>query len=299
MQTALLSAFGEKPALSRLPVTRKGQKQIVSDPIVNSYYQEILGPRTFGSLLNIGGGTLSETFKQSAMFGASEYHTFEMPDCPTAATYTGTVYDMSVIPDQRYDWVISTAMLEHLEDPWKAAREMFRVTKPGGFLYVSVPFSQIVHYEPRYRDYWRFTPMGLGTLFPGTRVHEVEAWGENPAKPTGFAVILQRNPESATIPYAPVASYWIEFSNELPWLIFDDRPQTSFDWPIYQLLIEPMSLAHQLHNARNEYGLRGNLPVDFDDVMHNLKYQYARRIGTLGVREGLSCFDRATAAEHR
>jgi len=141
--------------------------------------------------------------------------------------------------------------------------------------------------------------MGLGTLFPGTRVHEVEAWGENPAKPTGFAVILQRNPDSVTTPYAPVASYWIEFSNELPWLIFDDRPQTSFDWPIYQLLIEPMSLAHQLHNARNEYGLRGNLPVDFDDVMHNLKYQYARRIGTLGVREGLSCFDRATAAEHR
>lgn len=288
-----LSAFGASPALSKQRVSRTGKQQIVSDPIVNTYYQELLGPRTFGSLLNIGAGTLSEEFGQAAMFGATEYHTFETPDCKTAATYFGTVYDMQVIPNERYDWVISTAMLEHLEDPWAASREMLRVIKRGGFLYVAVPFSQIVHYEPRYRDYWRFTPMGLGQLFPGTTVREVEAWGENPSKPNGFAVLLQRNQSPEPVPYSPQAAFWIEMSNEQPWQIYRDEPHTTFDWPVYQLLVEPMALAHQLHNIRNEYGLRANLPVLFDDVMHSYKHQYARRIGTLGVRNGMSYFDRS------
>lgn len=288
----VLAAFGSNPAASRLRVTRQGLQQIVSDGIITAYFQEILGPRNYGSLLNIGPGTLSEEFQQAQMFAATEYHTFEMPGCPTTSTYTGTVNDMSMIPNMRYDWVISTAMLEHLEDPWSAASEMLRVTKPYGHIYVSVPFSQIVHYEPRYRDYWRFTPMGLGALFPGASVKEVEAWGENPAKPNGFAVLLQRNPDDAKAPYAPETAYWLEFPNEQPWMIYLDDPSTSFDWTIYRLLIEPMALAHQIHNIRNEYGLRAKLPVLYDDVMRTYKHQYALRIGTLGIRNGISYYDR-------
>lgn len=290
--TQSLAPFGSPQALARQRVTRRGLQQIVSDGIITAYFQEILGPRTWGSLLNIGAGTLSEEFQQQRMFAATEYHTFEMPGCPTSATYTGTVNDMSMIPDARYDWLISTAMLEHLEDPWGAAREMQRITKAGGYIYVSVPFSQIVHYEPRYRDYWRFTPMGLGTLFPGAAVIEVEAWGENPAKPNGFAVLLQRCAGGERVPYAPGASYWLEFPNEQPWMIYQDEPRTSFDWNVYQLLVEPMSLAHQLHNIRNEYGLRAKLAVPYDDVAHAYKHQYARRIGTLGIRNGTSYYDR-------
>ncbi|HKU68675.1 MAG TPA: methyltransferase domain-containing protein [Candidatus Baltobacteraceae bacterium] len=284
--------FGASAPRSRLRVTRPGAQQIVSDGIISAYFQELLGPRTSGSLLNIGAGALSDELHHAEMFPVTEYHTFEMPGCPTAATYTGTVNDMNSVSDQRYDWVISTAMLEHLEDPWSAAREMLRITKVGGYIYVSVPFSQIVHYEPRYRDYWRFTPMGLGTLFTGTKVKEVEVWGDNPAKPNGFAVLLQRT-DGESVPYAPEVSYWLEFPNEQPWMIFLDEPHTSFDWPVYRLLVEPMSLAHQLHNIRNEYGLRAKLPVEYDDVMRNYKHQYAQRIGTLGVRGGVSYFDRS------
>jgi SAM-dependent methyltransferase len=291
--TIPLSDFGAAAAVSKQRVSRPGRQQIVSDPIVNAYYQELLGPRTFGSLLNVGAGTLGDEFGQAAMFRATEYHTFETPDCKTAATYFGTVYDMQAIPNERYDWVISTAMLEHLEDPWSAAKEMLRITRPGGYLYVAVPFSQIVHYEPRYRDYWRFTPMGLGRLFPGTAVREVEAWGENPSKPNGFAVLLEKQPDPQVVPYAPQAAFWIEMPNEQPWQIYRDEPHTTFDWPVYQLLVEPMALAHQLHNIRNEYGLRANLPVLFDDVARNYKHQYARRIGTLGVRNGTSYYDRS------
>lgn len=288
-----LAAFGGLAPAARARVSRPNALQIVGDAIQSAYYQELLGPRTFGSLLNIGAGGISEELHHQQMFAASEYHTFEMPGCPLAATYLGSVNDMCDVASERYDWVLSSAMLEHIEDPWSAAREMTRVTKVGGFLYVTAPFSQIVHYEPRYRDYWRFTPMGFATLFPQTAVLEVEAWGDNPAEPDGYAVLLQRSSSPQRPPYAPRSARWIDFPHEQPWQIYRDEPHTAFDWPVYELALEPMALAHQLHNARNEYGLRAGLPAKYDDVMRAHKHQFARLIGTLGIRGGLSYYERA------
>lgn len=288
-----LLPFGSGKAISGLPVTRRGSRQIVSDAFINAYFQELLGPRTYGAVLNVGAGTLSAEFSHGSMFNADAFHTFETPDCNCEATYKGTVYDMGVIAEHTYDWVISTAMLEHLEDPWAAAREMLRITKPGGFIYMVAPFSQIVHFEPRYSDFWRFTPRGLTTLFPGTAAREVEAWGESPARPNAFAVLLQKTGNAGPAIYEPKDYYWLEFDNEQPWQIFLDEPRTTFDWPVYRLLIEPMSLAHQLHNARNEYGLKAGLTVRYDDVARAHKHQYARLIGTLGCRDGSSFFESA------
>lgn len=194
---------------------------------------------------------------------------------------------MKGVPDERYDWVISTAVLEHVADPWSAVREMLRVAKTGGYIYTLVPFSQIVHYEPRYSDYWRFTPKGLETLFAGAALLEVEIMGDNPARPNGFAVLVQKGA-------APTShsAYWIEFPNELPWQIYLDEPQMNFDWSVYRMLVDPMSLAHQIHNLRNQYGLQAKLPVLYDDVMRQCKPQYARRFGTLGYRDGTSFLDR-------
>jgi SAM-dependent methyltransferase len=291
-----LKPLGTARQQPRFRVSRPGAQQIVSDVVISSYFQELLGPRVEGSLLNIGAGGISNELRHADAFpSASEYHTFEMPGAPLNATYTGSVNDMHAVPTARYDWAISTAMLEHLEDPWSAAREMQRVVRPGGHLYVSTPFSQIVHYEPRYRDFWRFTPMGLGALFTECAVIEVEAWGDNPAKPNGFAVLLERMATNQKPAYKPAASYWLEFPNEQPWMIFQDEPNTSFDWPLYQLLIEPMNLAHQLHNVRNDFGLRAKLPAAYDDVMRAFKHQYARYIGTLGMRGGTPYFSNLTS----
>ncbi len=41
--------------------------------------------------------------------------------------------NLSGIESKSYDVVISNAVLEHVEDPKSAAREMMRVTRPGGF----------------------------------------------------------------------------------------------------------------------------------------------------------------------
>jgi SAM-dependent methyltransferase len=69
------------------------------------------------------------------------------------------------IADETMDCVVCTGTFEHLPDPWKAAREIARIAKPGGVVYVDAPFMQGYHADPN--DYWRFTQDGLRRLFDG------------------------------------------------------------------------------------------------------------------------------------
>lgn len=55
-----------------------------------------------------------------------------------------------------YDLVVSTSCFEHAEFFWLLFVEMTRVTKPGGFIYVSAPTGGAVHRHPV--DCWRFYP---------------------------------------------------------------------------------------------------------------------------------------------
>jgi len=56
------------------------------------------------------------------------------------------------------DSIICIAVLEHVEDPIKAWKEIQRVLKPGGYTFIYVPFLYYYHAEKGYYgDYWRFT----------------------------------------------------------------------------------------------------------------------------------------------
>ncbi|MBI2415265.1 MAG: class I SAM-dependent methyltransferase [Candidatus Kerfeldbacteria bacterium] len=62
--------------------------------------------------------------------------------------------------DDTFDFVICNAVLEHVADERFVLQEIYRVLKPGGKLYVSIPFLQPYHPDPE--DYRRFTTVGLG-----------------------------------------------------------------------------------------------------------------------------------------
>jgi len=68
------------------------------------------------------------------------------------------------VSDNVFDCVFCTGTFEHLPDPWESAREIARITKPGGIVHVDAPFMQGYHADPE--DYWRFTAHGLRRLFP-------------------------------------------------------------------------------------------------------------------------------------
>lgn len=71
-------------------------------------------------------------------------------------------------PDDHFDGVVLTEVLEHCIDPARAMREVTRVLKPGGLLLVTSPFVWPEHgIEGEYRDYWRFTRHAWELLLDG------------------------------------------------------------------------------------------------------------------------------------
>lgn len=64
--------------------------------------------------------------------------------------------------DGSVDLILSQAVIEHVKDPDLAFREMRRVLRPGGYLYVEIAFMQPVHQEPHH--YFNVTPYGLRYL---------------------------------------------------------------------------------------------------------------------------------------
>lgn len=90
---------------------------------------------------------------------------------PAAAEYTGLDYnpaaDMQMdisqdhypFDDNSFDYVICNAVLEHVKNDDFVLKEIYRVLKPGGTLYVSIPFMQPYHADPD--DYRRYTAYGL------------------------------------------------------------------------------------------------------------------------------------------
>jgi SAM-dependent methyltransferase len=76
--------------------------------------------------------------------------------------------ELMPIPDDAFDTVVCTEVLEHTLQPWMAVAEGRRILKPGGRLFVSSPFFWAWHGRPgEFRDYWRFTEEGWDALLAG------------------------------------------------------------------------------------------------------------------------------------
>jgi SAM-dependent methyltransferase len=75
-------------------------------------------------------------------------------------------------PDQTFDTVLCTEVLEHLSDPATCLREMGRVLRVGGHLILTTPQLWHLHEEPY--DFFRYTRYGLSHLCNGAGLKVVE-----------------------------------------------------------------------------------------------------------------------------
>jgi SAM-dependent methyltransferase len=85
------------------------------------------------------------------------------------------VADASRLPflSSSVDCVVSESMLEHVPDPGSVIGEMKRVLKPGGIVYLSVPFVHPFHASPD--DFQRYTLSGLKRMFENFEIIKIGA----------------------------------------------------------------------------------------------------------------------------
>lgn len=60
------------------------------------------------------------------------------------------------LPDGTADLAVASSVLEHDGAFWETVVELCRITRPGGFIYISAPSNGDVHRHPE--DCWRFYP---------------------------------------------------------------------------------------------------------------------------------------------
>ena len=77
--------------------------------------------------------------------------------------------------DDTFDLVFSQAVFEHLADPFGAAEELQRVTKPGGLVLTEVAFMQPLHAAPYH--FFNMTPWGAEELFKSCTIVESDWFG--------------------------------------------------------------------------------------------------------------------------
>lgn len=80
------------------------------------------------------------------------------------APYIDFNYDVQDMQfeDESFDFIYCPAILEHVPYPHKAVAEFLRVLRPGGLVWVEIPFNQPYHPNPQ--DYWRVSPQGMSVL---------------------------------------------------------------------------------------------------------------------------------------
>jgi SAM-dependent methyltransferase len=83
------------------------------------------------------------------------------------------VADAASLPfrDNSVDAAVSESLFEHVPDASKVAREMVRIVKPDGIIYVSAPFMHPYHASPD--DFNRWTISGLTHMFPELEIIKV------------------------------------------------------------------------------------------------------------------------------
>lgn len=85
--------------------------------------------------------------------------------------YVGPLHAMP-IEDNSFDAILCTQVLEHLEWPRESVKEMYRVLKPGGTLYITVPMAQNEHQTPY--DFFRYTSYGLRSICQGAGFQDID-----------------------------------------------------------------------------------------------------------------------------
>lgn len=116
-------------------------------------------PHIKGRVLDLGAGMAK--YKEIIKNNASDYVTCDAKKNENI----NVVCDINYLAFQpeSFDVVVSTQVLEHVDDPFAVAREIEKVLKIGGNAVITAPFMFPFHADPK--DNFRFSREGLEEVF--------------------------------------------------------------------------------------------------------------------------------------
>jgi SAM-dependent methyltransferase len=129
--------------------------------IHNDFFRRIRA-KLFGRVVDLGCGTMP--YRDDIIAQGCQYVGVDWPHSHHGVN-PDVVSDMNVavdLPGGSADVVMGISVLEHLHRPETMLAEAWRILKPGGYLFLQVPFQWHVHEAPA--DYYRFTCYGLEKL---------------------------------------------------------------------------------------------------------------------------------------
>jgi SAM-dependent methyltransferase len=141
------------PAMLHLHTVRSGILKAVKEQI----------PLFNGELLDIGCGQMP--YKPLILTPDSKVTRYIGMDI---GEYGGSkpdiIWDGETIPlqDSSIDCAIATELLEHCPNPTEVLSEIYRVLRPNGFLFFTVPFIWPLHLVPN--DEFRYTPFSMNRM---------------------------------------------------------------------------------------------------------------------------------------
>jgi SAM-dependent methyltransferase len=134
-------------ALSKMMARKIDNYDLLLKLFTNKYGLEIGGPsgifreRGFIPLYNIikgvdGCNFSSKTIWEGNIEAGETYHYYKNKK---GFQYISEATDLSQLPDEKYDFVISSHCLEHVANPLKAVSEWLRVIKKDGIILIVLP----------------------------------------------------------------------------------------------------------------------------------------------------------------
>lgn len=148
-----------------------------------------------GEILDIGCGKMPY---KSTILQSAEVTSYTGLDIEGALVYSEELapdfrWDGKRMPfaDGQFDCAMATEVLEHCPDPELVLRESFRVLRPGGVLFLTVPFLWNLHEVPH--DEYRYTPFSLerhlkNAGFVGVEINALGGWHASLAQMIGLWV---------------------------------------------------------------------------------------------------------------
>jgi SAM-dependent methyltransferase len=181
-------------------ITRRGH---------NHYLREYCADLKPTSVLNLGAipGTHDKEgrMRYDAYFPDTIFRSFDLSADDDPRHIQGDLMDPPVDMGQ-FDLVLAMSVIEHIDKPWLAAPKIIDMIKPGGYLYVGMPWLYPIHEGKWFGDHWRATPSGMRHLFDGLTeirsdwydtsiavvVDRGRYWRRKNSAASGFSMLLQR-----------------------------------------------------------------------------------------------------------